>query len=231
MNKGNKKVTAIILAAGMGGRMNLGYNKIFFDFKKPLICYTLDVFEKNKDIDEIIIVSAKGEEKKFNEILDKENYQKISKIVEGGETRQDSSRIGVKSSDGDIIILQDGARPFTKSEIISNSIQLAVEFGSAIVAVLCKDTVKLAKENEMIEKTVDRSKLWMAQTPQIFQRDIILEAHEDAKDDNFIGTDEASLIERMGGEVKLVMGSYDNIKVTTEEDLLLAQLIIDKYKL
>ncbi len=231
MNKINEKVTAIILAAGMGSRMGLGYNKIFFDFKKPLICYTIEAFENNDDINEIVIVCAKDEEKKFNEILNKQNYKKISKIVEGGKTRQDSSKIGVENSGGDIVIIQDGARPFTTQEIISNSIKGAKDFGSVIVAVPCKDTVKLAKEEELIEKTVDRSRLWMAQTPQVFQHDIILKAHQDAKDSSFVGTDEASLIERMGGEVKLVMGSYNNIKITTEEDLLLARLIIDKYKL
>lgn len=231
MNKENQKVTVIILAAGMGSRMGLGYNKIFFDFKKPLICYTIDAFEKNDDVDEIIIVSAKGEEEKFANILNKQNYQKILKMVEGGETRQDSSRIGVENSDSDIIIVHDGARPFTNSKIISNSIENAKKFGAAIVAVPCKDTIKLAKKEDIIKKTVDRSKLWMAQTPQTFQSDIILKAHQDAKENDFIGTDEASLVERMGGEVKLVMGSYDNIKVTTEEDLLLAQIIIDKYKL
>lgn len=231
MNKDNQKVIAIILAAGMGSRMGLGYNKIFFNFAKPLICYTIEAFENNSNIDEIIIVSAKNEQKMFVNILNKKKYKKISKIVEGGETRQDSSRIGVENSDSDFVIVHDGARPFITQEIISDSIQNAKEFGSAIVAVPCKDTVKLAKENEIIKKTVDRSKLWMAQTPQTFQSDIILKAHQDAKENNFIGTDEASLIERVGGEVKLVMGSYDNIKVTTEEDLLLAQLIIDKYKL
>ncbi len=231
MNKINEKVTAIILAAGMGSRMGLGYNKIFFDFEKPLICYTIDSFENNNNVDEIIIVCAKGEEKKFNEILNEQNYKKISKIVKGGETRQDSSKIGVENSGGDIIIIQDGARPFTTQAVISDSIKSAKEFGSAIVAVPCKDTVKLSKENDIIKETVDRSKLWMAQTPQTFRREIILKAHRDAKENDFIGTDEASLIERMGGEVKLVMGNYDNIKITTEEDLLLARLIIDKYKL
>lgn len=226
-----QKTAAIILAAGMGNRMNLGYNKIFYNFKKPLICYTIDVFEKSKVVDEIILVVAKNEENKFKEIINNNNYQKISKIFVGGETRQDSSRIGVENCDAEIVLIHDGARPFIKQETITKSVEATKKFGASIFAVPCKDTVKLAQEDKIIDKTLNRTKIWMAQTPQTFFRDLILEAHTKAKAENFIGTDEASLLEKIGKKVKLVMGSYDNIKVTTEEDLLLAKLIIKKHNL
>lgn len=230
--KDNKKVIAIILGAGMGSRMELGYNKIFFAFKKPLICYTIEAFENTECVDEIIIVRAKNEGREFEEIIKKNKYKKVFKIIEGGKTRQDSSRLGVESArEAMIVVIHDGARPFITSKIILNSVELARKNESNIVAVAVKDTIKQVDKNKIIRKTVDRSELWAAQTPQTFEYDLILKAHQDAYKNNYIGTDEASLVERAGEKVQIIEGSYNNIKITTQEDLLLAELIIKKYKL
>lgn len=197
-----------------------------------MICYTIEVFERAECIDEIVIVRADSEEKEFRKILQENNYQKISQVIVGGETRQDSSRLGVESAeDADVVVVHDGARTFITEELITKSVKLAQAGVSNIVSVPIKDTIKRVGDDKIIQETVDRSKLWAAQTPQSFPREVMLEAHQDAYKNNYIGTDEASLLERIGKEVKIVEGSYNNIKITTQEDLLLAKLIIKKNNL
>jgi 2-C-methyl-D-erythritol 4-phosphate cytidylyltransferase len=227
----NLYVSSIIAAAGKGTRMNIEVNKQYVHICGiPLLARTLDVFQSSKLIDEIVLVVN---EEDFiyckQEIVDKYNYAKVSAMVTGGDKRQDSVRNGLSevSGDTDIVLIHDGARPFIKEDSIAESIKAAYEYGASCVAVPVKNTIKRADSSGFVQETLDRNELWLIQTPQAFKYNIILEGHKKALEDGFYGTDDAVLVERLGHELKLVMGSYDNIKITTFEDLLIAEAIIE----
>ena len=223
------KITAIILAAGRGKRMKLGKNKMFYELRKPILGHTLEIFQKHPECDNIIIVSNKSEMEICQDFVCKHNFSKVSNIITGGEIRQESCYNGIKhcDKDTDIIMIQDGARPFTTPDTISRTIADTKNYGVSVVGVPAKDTIK-ESDNEFVVKTLDRSRLWQVQTPQTFKADIIRMAHEKAKLDNYVGTDDTSLVERLGYKVKLTLGTYDNIKITTPDDLLLADKILEK---
>lgn len=196
----------------------------------PLLARTLKVFQNSSLIDEIILVVNKDD---FiyckQEIVDRYDFTKVKSMVTGGSTRQDSVRNGLKevSNQTEIVLIHDGARPFIKESSIAESISAAYEYGASCVAVPVKDTIKRADSSGFVEETPDRSQLWQIQTPQAFKYNLILDAHNKALEDGFYGTDDAVLVERLGHKLKLVMGSYNNIKITTMEDLLLAEAIIE----
>lgn len=221
------KTTAIILAAGQGKRLGLGHNKMFYEFAKPLLAYTIHPFEAHPDIDEILVVANQNEVEAIQKLIQKFQFSKVKVVLEGGKTRQDSCYNGVQAcEESGIIMIHDGARPFVTHEIISQSLKDALEFGASVVGVPVKDTTKLAMADGFVSQTLERDKLWQIQTPQTFRSALIREGHTQAKADGFKGTDDASLIERLGHRVKLTMGSYDNIKITTREDLILAEKIL-----
>lgn len=211
------KVSVIITAGGYGKRM--GQPKQFLTLLgKPMIEWTIDVFKRSKSIGQIILVVAP------------ENMEQAKSfgvtIAEGGAERTDSVRNGLKlvSKDTDIVLIHDGARPLITGQIIEASIAEARNSGAAVVGVPVKDTIKEATSNEKrVTRTLDRKTLWQAQTPQAFKRDIIMKAYENAKDN---ATDDSKLVEDLGIPVKMVMGSYENIKVTTPEDLVIAEAIL-----
>ncbi len=219
--------TAVILAAGKGTRMKLGQNKMFYKLRKPILIHTIEAFDKNEDIDEIIIVANENELHLVEELVKENGFKKVSSVIAGGSVRQESSYNGVMhAQEAKIIILHDGARPFIRQDVISNSIKDALEHGASVVGVPSKDTIKISKKDNFVKLTPDRSRIWIVQTPQTFMVGIILGAHKKARLDKFVGTDDSSLVERLGYKVKLTIGHYDNIKLTTPDDLKIAEKLI-----
>lgn len=225
-------VSAVVVAAGRSSRMRMDVNKIYINiYGKPILARTLQVFEECNLIDEIILV-VNDDDIVYckKEIVDAYDIQKVKIIVAGGRQRQQSVYNGLAevSEDCDIVLVHDGARPFVQNEDIVNSISDACEFGASCVAVPAKDTVKICEQGEFIKETLDRSALWLVQTPQTFKYSLLLEAYEKACNSNYFGTDDAVLVERLGWKIKLTMGSYENIKITTREDLIFAEAIAKK---
>ncbi|WP_270506613.1 2-C-methyl-D-erythritol 4-phosphate cytidylyltransferase [Paraclostridium sordellii] len=221
----------IIVAAGTGSRMKKDINKQFIKLdNKEIIAYTIDKFYINNEIDDIVVVIKKDEEDYFKEnILEKYNFKNI-KIAYGGEERQDSVYNGIQKLDKncEVVLVHDGARPFVTEEIINNSIQEAKKHNAVVVGVKVKDTIKVVGEEGNIVDTPNRKYLWSVQTPQVFKYDIITKAYENAYNENYYGTDDAMLVEQIGYDVKMIEGSYDNIKITTQEDLNFGEQILRK---
>jgi len=202
--------------------MNMSINKQFIKLNnKEIIAYTIEKFYKHYNIQDIVVVIKKEEVEFFNkEIIEKYKFENI-KIAFGGNERQDSVYNGLKSLDSkcDIVLIHDGARPFVSEETVNKSIQEAKNYKAIVVGVPVKDTIKVVNDNNDIVDTPDRSKLWAVQTPQTFDYNILLKSYEDAFKYDFYGTDDAMLVERIGYKVKMIEGSYNNIKITTQEDL------------
>lgn len=220
----------IVLAAGQGKRMKAGKNKQFIELEgKPVIIHTLSVFEADPWCKEIKLVINEKEKDIFKELLTHYPIQKVKEMVIGGEERQDSVYNGLTSlQSAEIVLVHDGARPFISREVIHNLVEKASEDGAAIVGVPVKDTIKRVSAAGVVEETVERSSLWSIQTPQAFRYPILKEAHEQAKTENYLGTDEASLVERINVPVHIVQGDYENFKLTTPEDLILAKAFLQK---
>lgn len=196
---------------------------------KPVLAYTLDVFERCKSIDKIILVSHRKIERPCRNLIKRYGYQKIEQICPGGTTRQRSVFNALrKIKDCDYIIIHDGVRPFLTREIISKVLAAASVYGAASVAVKAQDTIVETKTN-LFTKTLDRNKLWQIQTPQAFKLDLLIQAHQRARKHKiFASTDDAQLILKYKHKVKIVEGSYKNIKITTPFDLYLARLMLQK---
>ncbi len=215
------KTVAIIPAGGKGVRSGAAAPKQYLKFfGKELIVYTLEVFQQNNYIDEIIIAA----ESNFLEFLEKlkNEYKltKISKIVNGGEERQDSVYNALKSSEAkknDLIAVHDAARPLLPQDVLTNAIETAKQMGNALVCLKAKDT--LIKGNKVVESYLDRDEVYYVQTPQIFPYHILMKAMKNAYENNFIGTDESMLVRRIGEKVNIVDGSVFNFKITTAEDI------------
>lgn len=212
----------VIVAAGKGSRMKMDINKQFIKLgEKEIIAYTIDKFYNHDNIDDIVIVVRKEEVEFLKEkVLEKYNFKNI-KIAFGGKERQDSVYNGIKMLDTNCknVLIHDGARPFITKEIISDSINKVKEYRAVVVGVPVKDTIKIVDKNNNIVDTPNRNTLWAVQTPQTFKYNILLNAYEDAFNSNFYGTDDAMLVERIGYNIKIIEGSYNNIKITTPEDI------------
>ena len=226
------KVCAIIVAAGTGSRMNMDVNKQYVDIcGKPVLAWTIQAFEDCSRISEIIVVvNEKDIIYCKQNIVERYGFEKVKVLVSGGETRQESVSRGLRQTGEDcgIILIHDGARPFIDDTGIVSSIEAAEEYGAACAAVPVKDTIKSADSMDFVNSTLDRSSLWSIQTPQTFKADLIKNAHRIAAEEDFCGTDDAVLVERLGHRLKLVMGSYFNIKITTQEDLVIAEAIAEQ---
>jgi 2-C-methyl-D-erythritol 4-phosphate cytidylyltransferase len=218
----------VIPAAGQGKRMNAGISKQWIELLgEPVLKHTLDVFEKDPACSGIVLVGSERELKQMQDFVQTFQYTKVHQIVPGGSERQQSVYEGLKKvpEDAELVLIHDAARPFITHHHISQLTENAAETGSAVLAVPVKDTVKRALQNQVVE-TIDRSSLWAVQTPQAFRLSIVKEAHEKAAADHYLGTDDASLVERIGHTVAIVMGDYHNIKLTTSDDLLFGQAIL-----
>jgi len=224
------KADAIIVSAGKGQRFMEGRKKQFFLLAdKPILTHTLDKFESCPLIDSILLVVGQEDmDYCLKEIIEKNKYRKISQIVPGGKRRQDSVKNGMDalSRDANIVVIHDGVRPFVTREMIEDSIHSAQRFGAVVMAMPVKETIKMANADGTVLKTLDRESLWQIQTPQTFQAHVIKEAYQKATENGFVGTDDASLVERLGMKVHILPGSYTNIKITTPEDLILANLFL-----
>ncbi len=219
---------AVIVAGGQGARMGPGREKLLLPLGgMPLLARTLLPFEACPEIIEIVVVAHPALGAKLrSEIFDPGKIGKVSRIVPGGPRRQDSVYNGLRalSETAEIALIHDGDRPFASEELI-RAVLAAAAAGGALAAVRAKDTVKLAGEGMAVEKTLERKRLWLAQTPQGFPRRAILSAHERARSEGWEVTDDAEILERAGGRVTIVEADYDNIKVATPDDYDLARLI------
>jgi 2-C-methyl-D-erythritol 4-phosphate cytidylyltransferase len=227
------RVTALIPAAGMGKRMAAGINKQYLSLGgKPILAHTLSIFELAPFVDETVVIVPEDEIPYCREsVVDRFGFTKTRRIVAGGRERQESVCNGLRAvselMDDDIVIIHDGVRPFVSLETVRCSVETARRYDGALVAVPVKDTVKTAVEGIVVD-TPDRRNIWLAQTPQTFRYGLIRNAHEQAMAEGFQGTDDASLVERMGKKVHIVMGDYRNIKITTPEDMVLAEAFLQK---
>ena len=225
-----QKYAAIVLAAGSGKRMNSQVHKQYLIIQdRPVLYYSLKEFEDSA-VDEIVLVVGKGEEEFCRrEIVDKYGISKVKAIVEGGKERYHSVFEGLKqTSDADYVLIHDGARPFVNQDIIRRCMQEVQKYQACVVGMPVKDTIKIADEEGYAKQTPDRKNVWMIQTPQTFSYALIYEAYEEMlKTEDTAITDDAMVLERIKGKKsKLIEGSYRNIKITTPEDLLIANVYL-----
>jgi len=213
---------AVIPAGGKGIRSGTATPKQYLKFNdKELIVYTLDIFQKNEMIDEIIISAAGDYINLLNDLKVKYNLSKISKVVEGGDTRQDSVYSALKAltdvSNDDLIAVHDAARPLLPQEVLTDAVEMAKQKGNSLVCIKAKDT--LIKGDEVVESYLDRDEVYYVQTPQIFAYSVLMKAMKNAYENNFIGTDESMLVRQIGEKVNIVEGSVYNFKITTADDI------------
>jgi 2-C-methyl-D-erythritol 4-phosphate cytidylyltransferase len=227
------KAAAIIPAAGSGERMGSSIKKPYIILQgMPLLSHTLRVFAEAPDIAELIVTVNPGQEDYCRkQVVEGCAIAKPVTVVAGGSRRQDSVRNGLASISGsvDLIMIHDGARPFVTVQMIKDALEITRLKRATTMAVPVKDTAAMvAKDTAVIERTLERDCLYLIQTPQTFERELICEAHRRAWAEGFAGTDDASLVERLGVPVSVIMGSYDNIKITTQEDMLFAEAILKR---
>ncbi len=221
-------VSVVFPAAGAGRRMKAGKNKVFLTLAGvPVLVHTLRRFSAVSDVDELVIATGKNETETVRAMLEGETGLKPWKLVEGGSERQYSVLNGLRAIDAkaDIVLVHDAARPFVSRETIEAVIRAAKETGAAIAAVPEKNTIKVV-EDGIVVSTPPRSSLWAVQTPQGFRRELLERANAQAEADGFLGTDDASLVERIGAPVAVVSGDYHNIKVTTPEDMVIGEAFL-----
>jgi 2-C-methyl-D-erythritol 4-phosphate cytidylyltransferase len=220
-------VTAIVLAAGRGTRFKSKIAKPLFKLDtKPVIIYSLQVLSRHRQIRDIVLVVNAQNKRRILREVKRYHIAKLAKIVRGGRRRQDSVLNGLKAIDGrtDLVLIHDAARPFIEAKMISSAVKEAAKSGAAIAGVPVKSTIKKVTKSQVVKETLDRDRLWEVQTPQVFRKDLILKAYR--RFGNADVTDDAMLVENLGAKVRVVPGSYRNIKITTPEDLVIAQAIL-----
>ncbi|MGE5591611.1 MAG: 2-C-methyl-D-erythritol 4-phosphate cytidylyltransferase [Bacillota bacterium] len=224
-------VAAIIPAAGQGTRMGGGTAKQFLPLLgKPMLAHTLAAFEAATSITQVVLVVGSDLlDACRREIVERYGFRKVHGIVPGGKERQDSVYSGLRSLGPgyDLVMVHDAARPLVTPEILDRAVAEARGKGAVVAAVPVKDTIKVVDAGAVVE-TPERDRLWAAQTPQVFPYALLLEAHQAALEDGFMGTDDAALVERLGRPVHIVEGSPENLKITTPEDLMLAEAILSR---
>jgi 2-C-methyl-D-erythritol 4-phosphate cytidylyltransferase len=230
------KVISLVPAAGMGKRMGAQINKQYLLLAgKPIVAHTLQVLEDAPFIDDIYVIVPEEEIPYCREhVVERYALNKVRGIVAGGSERQYSVMNGLQAltgtDDDDVILIHDGVRPFISPRVLERAVEAARQKEGALVAVPVKDTVKIV-ENGVVRGTPPRETLWLAQTPQAFRYSIIMAAHEIAAAERYLGTDDSSLVEWMGKDVHIVLGEYHNIKITTPEDLVMAEAFLAEARL
>lgn len=220
-------VGVVIPAAGQGKRMGTKESKQFLGLdQEPILIHTLRVFNNHSEIDEIVLAVHENELVRVEHLVQEFDLSKVTKIVTGGEERQDSVYQGLLACQSEWVLIHDAVRPFIDAQIISRVISEVKKREAVIVAVPSKDTVKEVREG-MVVGTPDRKYIWNVQTPQAFRRDLLIQANQFAMKENLSVTDDASIMEHFGQKVYIVMGSYQNIKITTPEDLIFAKAILE----
>lgn len=223
------RVSAIVPAAGQGKRMGGSQNKVYLSLgNKTILESTIAVLSEVQEIVEVIVVVRAEEVETCQDLMAGGTQKKPYKVIAGGTERQDSVEAGlaVLCEDVEYVMIHDGARPLITLDQIREAFRAVKKHGTAVLAVPMKDTVKVVREDGFVEQTLVRSSLRAVQTPQIFPRKMIVEAYKNARKSGIVATDDASLVEAMGESVYLVPGSYENIKITTPEDMLLAEEIL-----
>jgi len=221
-------ITVIIAAAGSGSRMGRGINKVFLSLcGQPVLAYSLSLFSRIALINEIIIVTAEQDLPLVQKLVDATQTNKPTKVIAGGSERQYSiaNALQAASNTAELILVHDGARPLVSEASVLAVIEAARQSQAAGIAVPVKDTIKIANEAGFASATPNRNMLWAIQTPQAFAAPLLRQAYDQARRENFLGTDDASLVERLGVPVKLVPGEYRNLKITTPEDLQIAEVL------
>ncbi|MBM7610220.1 2-C-methyl-D-erythritol 4-phosphate cytidylyltransferase [Lysinibacillus composti] len=217
----------VLPAAGSGKRMGAGKNKLFLLLaNKPILIHTLEVFQRDGNCTGIWLAVKPEERDYIQQLLEEYRITKVKGLPSGGNERQHSVHSCIKEMNQvDIVLVHDAARPFITTPVIEKLVLTAKEEGAAIAGVRAKDTMKKVADGIIVE-TVDRDNLWSIQTPQAFQFDLIKEAEDIAEKVGFLGTDEAMLVERLGHQVHIVESTYENVKITTKEDILFGEAII-----
>ena len=226
----DNNLRVVIAAAGVGrgmvGEINKQYRLLL---SRPVLAYSIDVFEAHPQVDEIVVVAHPDEVNYCQrEVIGRYGYKKVSRVIPGGAERQDSVWAGLQSlgTDTAYVAVHDGARPLLSKQLIDRLLESAREWGAAIPGVMARDTLKMIDRDEFVGHTLDRSVVSLIQTPQIFQYQELIRAYECAYRDDLMGTDDASLFEVYIGRVKVVPGEANNIKMTTTEDLLVAEALL-----
>jgi 2-C-methyl-D-erythritol 4-phosphate cytidylyltransferase len=224
------KVTALIPCAGQGKRMGGRVSKQFMEVDgRSLLAYTLAQFEQHPLIDNLVLVTREEDiDYCWQKVVKKEAFTKVTQIVAGGKERQDSVYQGLLalSEETEWVVVHDGARPLISTAAITAVLKTALAKGAAIIGVPAKDTIKMLNPDLTVQETPPRELLWHIQTPQVFSRELLLRAYREAAEEGWQGTDDASLVERLGVKVHLVQGDYNNIKITTPEDFVFLQEIL-----
>ncbi|MDI6745247.1 MAG: 2-C-methyl-D-erythritol 4-phosphate cytidylyltransferase [Thermodesulfovibrionales bacterium] len=232
------KVTAIVPAAGLGKRFGQGGNKPFQALgNKPLVVWVFEVLESINEIAEIIPVFKRDDMALGCELLERFNFSKVKRIAAGGKERQDSVYSGLSLIDRgtDAVLIHDGVRPLIEKSIVEESIRQLRRVDGVVVGVPLKDTIKAVQSSRpqvpnefFVQKTLDRKSLWAIQTPQVFKYSVLMKAYRRAMEERFYSTDDSAIVEKYGGKVKAIIGSYSNIKITTPEDMDIAELLLRK---
>ncbi|WP_170220278.1 2-C-methyl-D-erythritol 4-phosphate cytidylyltransferase [Paenibacillus anaericanus] len=228
----NTGTGVIVVAAGRGTRMGSKESKQYLMLQdKPIVIHTLEVFDRHPLITEIILVTGAQDVERCLSWIHEFGMTKKIKVIAGGAERQHSVYQGLLHMNSPWVLVHDGVRPFVTQQQVTSCYEAAVQHGAAVLAVPVKDTVKQVDGQGWVTATPDRRSLWAIQTPQAFRRSELIQAHEVAEEEGFIGTDDSMLIERLGVQVMVVEGGYANIKITTPEDLDYAEFIRMKKEL
>lgn len=220
------KLGVIIVAAGKGSRMRTKESKQYLYLRgKPIIVHTVERFQQIDEVDSIVLVVGFDDRTRCQNLVDEYGLTKVSGIIAGGGDRQESVFKGIQALNTEWVMVHDGVRPFVSSGKVIEVWREAERMGAAVLAVPVKDTIKAVNRDGRIESTLDRNSLWAVQTPQVFRHVDLKKAHLQAIDDQFTGTDDAGLVERLGLPVGIVEGEYSNIKITTLEDLHWAEFV------
>jgi len=234
MAKSRPKVYAIIPAAGSGTRLGASVKKQFVPLgDRPLLVHTIMRFEQCADVDEVVIAVPEETIAETKSLVSRYRLHKVSKIVVGADRRQGSVEnafLKLRLKPNDIILVHDGVRPFVEPAKISEVVRACRDFEAAAVAVQPKDTVRRSNGGGHFEQTIDRTAIWLMQTPQGFRASVLKKAFEEARASRYYATDEVALVERLGIKPRIIIGTYDNIKITTREDLELGALILERWR-
>lgn len=226
------KLAVVIPAAGSGSRMGSRLPKPFLSVgSQPILKLTIEAFLSVTEVVQILIPCSKEWRYRVQDIIDSlDAPNTLFTLVEGGKERQYSisNALAKVHTDVDLIAVHDAVRPFIKPVLIRKCAEEAMKTGAAMIAVRAKDTIKQVNEHMVVTNTPDRAQLWQAQTPQVFQKNLLIEAYNSALKDGFVGTDDASLVERLYKEVKIVEGDRENLKITYPVDMKIAELMVQK---
>jgi len=226
--KSSSKICAIVVAAGQSRRMN-GVDKVLALLgDKPVLAWSIEALQRCDKVDRIVLVNSQSNKEPVECLVMDRKWTKVADVCTGGRRRQDSVAAGLKMlGKCGWVIIHDGARPMLTQDLIERGLKAAEETGAAAAAVPVTDTIKLVGDDQIVIGTPPRSNLWAVQTPQVFRSAIIKKAYQQAQEDV---TDDATLVEQTGGKVKLYMGSYENLKITTPRDLALAELLLKEHE-